>query len=85
MDDPGSSSWLTGLAARAAGSMSTPLREYVEHGAGAGVTAGEAAAAWGELRLRPHVLRDVTDVDLEAGVVVVDAPTGLLDLDSVED
>ena len=48
MDDPGSSSWLTGLAARAAGSMSTPLREYVEHGAGAGVTAGEPAAAWGE-------------------------------------
>lgn len=63
MNDPGSSSWLTGLGARAAGSMSTPLREYVEHGAGAGVTAGEAAAAWGELRLRPHVMRDVTDVD----------------------
>lgn len=56
-------SWLAGLPARAAGSMSTPLREYVEHGSGAGVTTGEATAAWGGLRLRPHVLRDVTDVD----------------------
>ncbi|MEN8704709.1 4-hydroxymandelate oxidase [Nocardioides marinisabuli] len=62
MGDPGGS-WLAGLPARAAGSMSTPLREYVEHGSGASVTAGEATQAWGRLRLHPHVLRDVTDVD----------------------
>lgn len=62
MGGPGRS-WLAGLPARAAGAMSTPLREYVEHGAGAAVTTGEANAAWSELRLRPHVLRDVTDVD----------------------
>ena len=63
MGDARGGSWLSGLGARAAGSMALPLREYVEHGAGAGVTAGEAAAGWGRLRLRPHVLRDVTSVD----------------------
>ena len=39
----------------------------------------------GKEALVPLVEQIVTDVDLEAGVVVVDAPTGLLDLDSVED
>ncbi len=62
MGDPGGS-WLAGLPARAAGSMSTPLHEYVEHGSGAGLTAAEAGGAWSQLRLRPHVLRDVTAVD----------------------
>ncbi|WP_218917696.1 alpha-hydroxy acid oxidase [Nocardioides dokdonensis] len=68
-------SWLSGLEARAARSMSTPLREYVEHGSGEGHTTGEATRAWRSLRLRPHVLRDVTDVDL--GVTLLGRPSRL--------
>ncbi len=39
----------------------------------------------GKEALVPLVEQIVPNIDLEAGVVVVDAPPGLLDLDSVED
>src|SRR4051794_22671065 len=37
---------------------------YFAQGAGAGISAGEAAAAWTGLRFVPRVLHDVTDVDV---------------------
>ena len=39
------------------------VRQYYAGGAGEQVSLGEAADAWAELRLRPHVLRDVSRVD----------------------
>lgn len=38
--------------------------EYVRQGAREGVTAAEATAAWRAVRFLPHVLRDVTQIDL---------------------
>src|SRR4051812_15936134 len=37
---------------------------YFSQGAGAGISAGEAATAWSRLRFLPRVLHDVTDVDV---------------------
>jgi 4-hydroxymandelate oxidase len=56
--------WLDGLENAARQALSEPLFRYLSQGAREGVTAGEATAAWRRHRLRPHVLRDVTDVDL---------------------
>lgn len=52
------------LEARAARVLSEPVFRYFRQGARDGVAAGEAAAAWDRYRLLPHVLRDVTDVDV---------------------
>ncbi len=38
--------------------------EHLCHGARESVTTGEAQAAWAAVRFRPHVLRDVTEIDL---------------------
>jgi len=57
-------SWLDGLENAAREALSVPLFRYLSQGARDGVSAGEAAAGWRRHRLRPHVLRDVTDVDL---------------------
>jgi len=56
--------WLEGLEDAARQALSVPLFRYLSQGAREGVSAGEAVAAWRRHRLRPHVLRDVTDVDL---------------------
>jgi len=48
---------------QAARTLPTEVHAYFAGGSGSGVSAGEAAAAWGGLRLRPRVLRDVADVD----------------------
>lgn len=76
--------WLTGLADRARARLPREVYDYVAQGAREGVTAGEAAWAWHGHRLHPHVLRDVTDVDLSvpllgrrAGVPWAVAPTTL--------
>lgn len=62
-------SWVDGLEARARASLPAPVHEYVAHGAGAGTSRDEAAAAWRDVRFLPHVLHDVTDVDLATEVL----------------
>lgn len=56
--------WLGTLEDRARTALPSAVFEYVVQGAREGVTAGEATAAWAGVRFRPHVLRDVGDVDL---------------------
>ncbi len=56
--------WLSSLADSARQAMSREVYDYVAQGAREGVTADEAAHAWGRHRLHPYVLRDVTDVDI---------------------
>ena len=64
--------WLAGLVDRARAALPAPVLEYVLQGAGEGLTTSEANDAWRGVRLRPHVLRDVTDPDL--GVTLLDVP-----------
>ena len=54
---------LTEHALQAAAVLRPEVHAYYATGAGDGVTAAEAGAAWAELRLRPRVLRDVSRVD----------------------
>ncbi len=56
--------WLAGLSERARAQLPAEVYDYVAQGSREGVTAGEAAGAWHGHRFHPHVLRDVTDVDL---------------------
>lgn len=56
--------WQDALEQHAREVLPAPLLEYVLQGAREGVTAHEAGAAWAAVRFVPHVLRDVTDVDL---------------------
>ncbi len=58
--------------------------EYLDSGAGADVTVADNVAAWGQLRLRPRMLRDVSSIDTSTTVLgtpigcpVVVAPTAL--------
>jgi 4-hydroxymandelate oxidase len=51
-------------AAEARERLELPVFDYYAAGSGEEVTAGEAEAAWGSMRLRPRVLRDVSSVDL---------------------
>ncbi len=76
--------WLDGLEDRARRRLHPVAFDYIRDGAGDGVSAGEAAEAWRRLRLRPRVLRDVTEVDLttvllgdEVAVPYGVAPTSL--------
>ena len=52
------------------------VHSYYAGGAGEQTTLGEAQAAWRSLRLRPHVLRDVSAVDTTTTLLgtVLDAP-----------
>jgi 4-hydroxymandelate oxidase len=59
------------LEADAAAILEPAARAYIERGAGAGDTRAANIAAWRGLRLRPHVLRDVTHVRTAATVVGV--------------
>jgi 4-hydroxymandelate oxidase len=54
--------FIDGLEQRAQDLLPEPVHRYYQQGARAGVTAGEAAAAWDRFRFLPKVLRDVTDV-----------------------
>ena len=54
---------LADQAERAAAVLQPEVHAYYATGAGEGVTASEAEAAWARLRLRPRVLRDVSRVD----------------------
>jgi 4-hydroxymandelate oxidase len=60
----GAVSWLAGLEERARAVLPPHVFDYVATGSGGNATRDEAAAAWREVRLAPHVLRDVTSVSL---------------------
>lgn len=59
--------WLADLEGRAREALSPPVFEYVATGSREGVSVREAG--WGEVRFRPHVLRDVTELDLAASLL----------------
>lgn len=61
--------WLDTLEARLRAQLAAPLLDYVLQGAREGVTAGEAAEAWQQVRFLPRVLRDVTHVDLSCDLL----------------
>ncbi len=54
--------WLDGLEDRAREALAEPVLEYLQQGAQAWQSAGEASLAWSRLRFWPHTLRDVTEV-----------------------
>jgi 4-hydroxymandelate oxidase len=49
--------------------------DYIAHGSGDEITMRDNVAAWARMRLRPHVLRDMTTVDI--GTTVLGAPVAL--------
>ena len=75
---------LDDLHDRALQRLQPEVAEHFDQGAGAGLTVGEAAAAWDRLRLRPRILRDVSSVSTAASVLghqlatpVLVAPTAM--------
>ena len=66
--------WLAGLEDRARAALPAPVFDYVATGARDGVTAGESGEGWAEVRFLPHVLRDVTEVDLAITLLGRPAP-----------
>ncbi len=75
---------LDDLHARALRQLRPEVAEHFDQGAGAGLTVGEAAAAWDRYRLRPRVLRDVSRISTAATVLghqlatpVLVAPTAM--------
>lgn len=56
--------WLGGLEERARRVLRPEIFEYVATGSRDGLSAVEAIDAWTRVRFEPHVLRDVTDVEL---------------------
>jgi 4-hydroxymandelate oxidase len=58
------SPWLAGLEARAREVLAPHVVDYVATGAGDQLTRDEAHDAWARVRFAPHVLREVTSVDL---------------------
>jgi 4-hydroxymandelate oxidase len=49
--------------------LSTPSFAFCATGADDEITAAENVAAWRKLRLRPHVLRDVSSVDISVSLL----------------
>jgi 4-hydroxymandelate oxidase len=69
------SRWIDGLEQAAAGQLHEAVARYFRQGSRDGVTAAEAEQAWRGLRLRPHVLRDVSAVG--AGASLLGTPVDL--------
>lgn len=71
--------WLDIIEERARAVLPEPVFRYFAQGARAGVTAGEAVAAWDALRLAPRVLRDVTEPHTATSLLgtPVNLPLGL--------
>lgn len=60
--------WIDELESRAEAIVPGPAAEYFRQGAGPGISASEAVAAWEAVRLRPRILRDVSRVSLTTTV-----------------
>ena len=71
MDDPHltPSEALDALHERARSILPDSVLAYYDSGAGDSITLDEATAAWDTWRLRPRVLRDVTDVSTTTTVL----------------
>lgn len=52
--------------------------DYIDGAAGNEITAAENAAAWERLRMRPHVLRDVSEVSTAIRLLDRDLPTPIM-------
>ncbi len=61
--------WVADLPTAARDRLPPEVHDYVAQGARDGVTAEEATSAWRGHRLHPHVLRDVTHVDVGVDVL----------------
>ena len=61
--------FVDGLEQRAAELLPEAVFRYFRQGARDGLSASEASAAWDRFRFLPHVLRDVTEVDLSTSVL----------------
>ncbi|TCC37050.1 alpha-hydroxy acid oxidase [Kribbella sindirgiensis] len=68
--------WIDALEGAAAGKLPEAVHRYFRQGSAGGVSVGEATSAWSAYRFRPHVLNDVSTVDLSTTVLgtPVDAP-----------
>ena len=68
--------WLDGIEEQAAGVLPPEIHAYFRRGAGQGLSVAEAAPAWDRFRLRPHILRDVSQCDTSTTVLgtAVDTP-----------
>ncbi|MGW1749633.1 alpha-hydroxy acid oxidase [Streptomyces sp. NPDC002092] len=66
--------WTDGLEEQAARALPPEIYGYFRRGAGQGISAAEAATSWDRLRLRPHVLRDVSVCD--TSTTVLGTPVG---------
>jgi 4-hydroxymandelate oxidase len=67
--------WVDGLEAAAREVLSEPVHRYYRQGAADEFTAGEAIAGWRTIRFRPHVLTDVSQVNLETSVLGTALPS----------
>jgi 4-hydroxymandelate oxidase len=68
--------WIDTLEGAAAEKLPEAVHRYFRQGSAGGVSVGEATSAWSAYRFRPHVLNDVSAVDLSTTVLgtPVDAP-----------
>ena len=68
--------WIDTLEAAAAEKLPEAVHRYFRQGSAGGISVGEAVAAWSAYRFRPHVLNDVSTIDLSTTVLgtPVDAP-----------
>jgi 4-hydroxymandelate oxidase len=76
--------WIDGLESAARDALPESVHRYYRQGSADEFSAGEAVAAWRAFRFRPHVLTDVSDVDLSTTVLgtrlpapIAIAPTSL--------
>ncbi|MGW7684608.1 alpha-hydroxy acid oxidase [Kribbella sp. NPDC054772] len=67
--------WIDTLESAAAEKLPEAVHRYFRQGAAGGISVGEATAAWSTYRFRPHVLNDVSTVDL--GTTVLGEPVDL--------
>jgi 4-hydroxymandelate oxidase len=68
--------WIDTLEDAAAEKLPEAVHRYFRQGSAGGVSVGEAVEAWSKYRFRPHVLNDVSTIDLGTTVLgtPVDAP-----------
>ena len=68
--------WIDSLEAAAAEKLPEPVHRYFGQGSAGGISVSEATTAWNSYRFRPHVLTDVSTVDISTTVLgtPVDVP-----------
>jgi 4-hydroxymandelate oxidase len=69
---------LAALEAEAGARLEPGVYDYIAGGADAELTLADNLAGWSRLRLRPHVLRDVTGVSTAITLLGSQVPTPLL-------